>query len=212
MSEEDIEYLRNINTSPGPNAGKSIDPTKPGPDDLLPREHQDPSKWPSREDMERAHAAQPDAEPKWQGDWSLSAESRKQLEDIERATVRAGDPRLNTIVGKFDAEPVACMRERVKQAILEKMDKAVLSRDASPETRSRHDARFEATAQKYADAAIAVLYAAPPRPDASAGLINDLTDDLGFAEWASPEDAEKILRKLIAKYHRRLCAVDRSEK
>jgi hypothetical protein len=34
MNEKDIEYLRNINTSPGPNAGKSIDPTRPGRDDL----------------------------------------------------------------------------------------------------------------------------------------------------------------------------------
>jgi hypothetical protein len=50
------------------------------------------------------------------------------------------------------------------------------------------------------------------RPDASAGIIHDLTDDLGLAEWASPEDAEKILRNLIAKYHRRLCAADRSGK
>jgi hypothetical protein len=33
VTEADIEYLRNINTSPGPNAGRSIDPTKPGPDD-----------------------------------------------------------------------------------------------------------------------------------------------------------------------------------
>jgi hypothetical protein len=32
MNENDLEYLRNINTSPGPNAGRSIDPTKPGPD------------------------------------------------------------------------------------------------------------------------------------------------------------------------------------
>jgi hypothetical protein len=31
--------------------------------DALPREHQDPSKWVSREDMERAHAAQSDAGP-----------------------------------------------------------------------------------------------------------------------------------------------------
>jgi hypothetical protein len=29
MNEKDIEYLRNINTSPGPNAGRSIDPMKP---------------------------------------------------------------------------------------------------------------------------------------------------------------------------------------
>jgi hypothetical protein len=33
MNEKDIEYLRNINTSPGPNAGRSIDQTKPGPAD-----------------------------------------------------------------------------------------------------------------------------------------------------------------------------------
>jgi hypothetical protein len=33
------------------------------PDDPLPREHQDPSKWPTRETVERAHAAQSDAEP-----------------------------------------------------------------------------------------------------------------------------------------------------
>jgi hypothetical protein len=32
ISDDDLNYLRNINTSPGPNAGKSIDPTKPGPD------------------------------------------------------------------------------------------------------------------------------------------------------------------------------------
>jgi hypothetical protein len=32
MNEKDLEYLSNINTSPGPNAGRSIDPTKPGPD------------------------------------------------------------------------------------------------------------------------------------------------------------------------------------
>jgi hypothetical protein len=30
--DEVIANLRNINTSPGPNAGRSIDPTKPGPD------------------------------------------------------------------------------------------------------------------------------------------------------------------------------------
>jgi hypothetical protein len=36
MNEADIEYLRNINTRPGPNAGRSIDPSKPGPDDLEP--------------------------------------------------------------------------------------------------------------------------------------------------------------------------------
>jgi hypothetical protein len=34
MNEADIEYLRNINTRPGPNAGRSIDPSKPGPDAL----------------------------------------------------------------------------------------------------------------------------------------------------------------------------------
>jgi hypothetical protein len=33
MNEADIEYLRNINTRPGPNAGRSINPTKRnGPD------------------------------------------------------------------------------------------------------------------------------------------------------------------------------------
>jgi hypothetical protein len=33
MNEKDMEYLGNIDTSPGPNAGRSIDPTKPGPGD-----------------------------------------------------------------------------------------------------------------------------------------------------------------------------------
>lgn len=33
ISEADFEILSNINTQPGPNAGRSIDPTKPGPDD-----------------------------------------------------------------------------------------------------------------------------------------------------------------------------------
>jgi ATPase subunit of ABC transporter with duplicated ATPase domains len=33
ISDDDLNYLRNINTIPGPNAGKSIDPTKPGPSD-----------------------------------------------------------------------------------------------------------------------------------------------------------------------------------
>jgi hypothetical protein len=160
MNEKDIEYLDNTNTSPGPGAGRSIDPTRPGPADedvrsetaayrikaecfdwdgsfnaerayhiicaaiaqpdpepdyerawsqaqdriakleaafaqsaepdafghsipigsnmqlygepmhLLPREHQDPSKWVSRETMEQAHAAQSDAEPvAWQYRW-----------------------------------------------------------------------------------------------------------------------------------------------
>jgi hypothetical protein len=32
MNDKDMEYLGNINTSPGPNAGRSIDPTKPEPD------------------------------------------------------------------------------------------------------------------------------------------------------------------------------------
>jgi hypothetical protein len=32
MNDKDLEYLSNINTSPGPSAGRSIDPTKPGPD------------------------------------------------------------------------------------------------------------------------------------------------------------------------------------
>jgi hypothetical protein len=32
ITDADLDYLRNINTSPGPNAGRSIDPTKPGPD------------------------------------------------------------------------------------------------------------------------------------------------------------------------------------
>jgi hypothetical protein len=31
MTEEDFAYLRNINTVPGPNAGRSIDSAKPGP-------------------------------------------------------------------------------------------------------------------------------------------------------------------------------------
>jgi hypothetical protein len=31
MNERDMEYLGNINTSPGPNAGRSIDATKPRP-------------------------------------------------------------------------------------------------------------------------------------------------------------------------------------
>lgn len=31
IDESDLEYLRNINTTPGPKAGRSIDPTKPGP-------------------------------------------------------------------------------------------------------------------------------------------------------------------------------------
>jgi hypothetical protein len=60
MTQADFDYLRNISTRPGPGAGHSIDPTKPGPDDVLPREHQDPSKWPTRETMERVHAAQSD--------------------------------------------------------------------------------------------------------------------------------------------------------
>jgi hypothetical protein len=32
ITDADLDYLRNINTSPGPNAGRSINPTKPGPD------------------------------------------------------------------------------------------------------------------------------------------------------------------------------------
>src|SRR4051812_11776738 len=32
ISDDDLNYLRNINTRPGPTAGRSIDPTKPGPD------------------------------------------------------------------------------------------------------------------------------------------------------------------------------------
>jgi hypothetical protein len=35
ISDDDLNYLRNINTRPGRNAGRSIDPTKPGPDDAL---------------------------------------------------------------------------------------------------------------------------------------------------------------------------------
>jgi hypothetical protein len=41
MNDQDMEYLGNINTSPGPNAGRSIDP-KPGADDL--RHEPDPTK------------------------------------------------------------------------------------------------------------------------------------------------------------------------
>jgi hypothetical protein len=32
MNDKDMEYLGNIRKSPGPNAGRSIDPTKPEPD------------------------------------------------------------------------------------------------------------------------------------------------------------------------------------
>jgi hypothetical protein len=35
ITNDDLQYLRNINTKPGPDSGKSIDPTKPGPDDAL---------------------------------------------------------------------------------------------------------------------------------------------------------------------------------
>jgi hypothetical protein len=45
MNESDLDYLRNINTSPGPNAGKSIDPTKPGPDDALAQSDAEPVAW-----------------------------------------------------------------------------------------------------------------------------------------------------------------------
>lgn len=31
ITDADLAYLRNIDTRPGPNAGESIDPTKPGP-------------------------------------------------------------------------------------------------------------------------------------------------------------------------------------
>jgi hypothetical protein len=32
-TEDDLQWLRNVNMRPGPDAGGSIDPTKPGPDD-----------------------------------------------------------------------------------------------------------------------------------------------------------------------------------
>jgi hypothetical protein len=32
ITDSDLNYLRNISTRPGPGAGRSIDPTKPGPD------------------------------------------------------------------------------------------------------------------------------------------------------------------------------------
>jgi hypothetical protein len=72
ISEDDLNYLRNINTRPGPNAGKSIDPTKPGPSDKTDkwdREHvkrraivQDEKG--RFEAIDKAAFAQSDAEPK----------------------------------------------------------------------------------------------------------------------------------------------------
>jgi hypothetical protein len=45
MNEADIEYLRNINTRPGPNAGRSIDSSKPGPDVALTQSDAEPVAW-----------------------------------------------------------------------------------------------------------------------------------------------------------------------
>jgi hypothetical protein len=71
ISDDDLNYLRNINTRPGPNAGKSIDPTRPGPSDKTDkwdREHvkrraivQDEKG--RFEAIDKAALAQSDAEP-----------------------------------------------------------------------------------------------------------------------------------------------------
>jgi hypothetical protein len=52
ITDADLDYLRNINTSPGPNAGRSIDPTKPGPD--ADRASPEPRDMPSDENIEKA--------------------------------------------------------------------------------------------------------------------------------------------------------------
>jgi hypothetical protein len=69
-----MEYLGNINTSPGSNAGRSIDPTKPGPDDMAMALHDEwngVGGWASLADSEKkrwrymakAALVQSDAEP-----------------------------------------------------------------------------------------------------------------------------------------------------
>jgi hypothetical protein len=50
---------------------------------------------------------------------------------------------------------------------------------------------------------IARLIAVAPEYDE---LINEIANDLGYAEWATPKHAEDILCELIKKYHTRLRA------
>jgi hypothetical protein len=87
ISDDDLNYLRNINTRPGPNAGKSIDPTKPGPDADSASPDPDDTKvicpncthqFRAISVMDQARLAQSDAEPRLieAAEWLSTAASR----------------------------------------------------------------------------------------------------------------------------------------
>jgi hypothetical protein len=146
MNERDMEYLGSINTSPGPNAGKSIDQTKPGPDAI----------------------AQSDAEPvAWQVRW----------------TKKSGWS------GWHEAVPT---REQAELT-------AEVGRKLSGGDLDEYEIR--------------PLYAAPPRPDASAGLIEAADYLIGRLRAALLGRSVRDLDEAIAAYESaRARAADRIEK
>jgi hypothetical protein len=89
----------------------------------LPREHQDPSKWISKEDMERAHHAQSNAEPvAWQYRWRMNENqpwsswlycdrhyplAHAKTKDMEFRSLYTAPPRPDTSAGLAEAAGMA---------------------------------------------------------------------------------------------------------
>jgi hypothetical protein len=141
------------------------------PQDPLPHEHQDPSKWPTRETVERAHAlTQSNAEP------IPLYEDIERILDDESAWIARPNPRVTmriaiaafmkaqSVLAQSDAEPVA-WQEALEQQLLDLVELARDTRsDKGGEARWTHP--IGALTREFAK-----RIAAPPRPDASAGLI-----------------------------------------
>lgn len=84
----------------------------------------------------------------------------------------------------------------VDDAMVERAALAWTARQAS--TQSTFKAHFQY-----------VLQAALSQPHDTQGLydaLNGIRNDLGYAEWGSPENAEELLRELIEKWHPKACA------
>lgn len=103
ITDADLEWLNNVNTMPGPNAGRSIDPSKPGPDDARP-----------------AALAQSDAGPvvwRWRlkgdSDWSFLEDDGPWPDEVEAEPLYTASSRPDASAGLIEA------LERIQQRVSE---------------------------------------------------------------------------------------------
>jgi hypothetical protein len=191
MKDADFEYLRNINTKPGPGAGHSIDPTKPGPDDL------------AQSDAEPVRPAWVEPDEDHEGEYVVCVETSAQVDMFEVGPLHFADALAKAINGHVKLalaqsdEPLGFRTSDVPDPYKEGPQS-----DAEP-VRDLHDERMdcyqfgnvqsddaEPVAWQYrepdgewqmCDAATDIyyrtskyemrpLFTAPPRPDASAEI------------------------------------------